>query len=146
MYEWFLYALCVIVLVRTVLLMLFTGTTPGFGTRQQHATMCTVVQSVDYGGERCECVTGLFDWTLANGIVAALRDGIAVFLIQESAGVDSVRRTGAFMVGARSTKTHTQLPNKPLVNTHAHRQYGSSCKLSLASTTGLQAMATVVLW
>lgn len=92
------------------------------------------------------CVTGLFDWTLANGIVAALRDGIAVFLIQESAGVDSVRRTGAFMVGARSTKTHTQLPNKPLVNTHAHRQYGSSCKLSLASTTGLQAMATVVLW
>lgn len=31
-----------------------------------------------------------------NGLVAALRDGIAVFLAQRSAGVDAVRRTGLF--------------------------------------------------
>lgn len=33
-----------------------------------------------------------------NGVVAALRDGIAVFLVQDSAGVDAVRLTGLFML------------------------------------------------
>lgn len=38
------------------------------------------------------------DWIFAHPVVAALREGLTVFMVQNSVGFDAMRRTALFMV------------------------------------------------